>query len=298
MEGFKLDPTKYASLGALINDGPPNCELLAASIYYSDPTNTPVPLEKVAVAITAINKGDYIYTDYYFGHAVKQSPYSINEDALINFSQQFEHSLDFTKLGRMGPVSNSFSNSKVDAEKLNLIKLQYILATPCANALLHTKFAFDPVNTLANLESLKANFNNVNIWKHFLQAKILLSAIIKINIEDRDTFAALAQEISQQSLNILCDFIIKQNWPLYIEHLVNFGRALDKLKLLTQGTLLGSYWNSTEVDDFKNKYFGDEHQKELQNEDFLMEFPKEYHDFYRYYRKEFIEVIAKKLINN
>jgi hypothetical protein len=147
--------------------------------------------------------------------------------------------------------------------------------------MLHTKFGLDPVKTLDSLSKLKKNKKNECIWQYIEEAKILLSALAKIKVQDRNNFANITQKISQKSIIILSTFIEKQNSPILVENLAILAHAIGKLIFMVHGTNIGTYWSCIERDNFAPKYFSKEHQQELNDDSIIEKLPIEYRNFYR-----------------
>ena len=103
---FIFDPSLYASLGAFINDGPPNCECktdISPTLY---PEKSLVPVNKVIVAIREIKKGEIIYYDYAWPHHIKKSPYCVDRDNLIALTSKYYRGLDISVLNKTGWINS------------------------------------------------------------------------------------------------------------------------------------------------------------------------------------------------
>lgn len=296
MDNIMLDPSHYPSLGAFLNDGPPNCELKGAFIKKPNVSDTRLPCEKVAIATKKIPKGCFVYIDYSFDHPIKQARYSVDEGALSDLLQKFSTGLDFFKLNGVAQIMSAFGKgAQVDPNFLEITELQYILATPFIFTLFHLKLPLDPaktLNTLQNLSFETKRFHNDQLKRVYP----ILKALIKIN--DKAGFSKIVHNISQQGLIILCHFIINQNSQLSIENLMALGLALDQLKLQFHGTGIGSLWHSTKQDEFRTLFLSQEYQRNLQDETCIKDLPPAYQEFYRQSKHEFQKTIGLNGSNN
>lgn len=296
MDNIMLDPSHYPSLGAFLNDGPPNCELKGAFIKNPNFSDSRLPYEKIAIATKKISKGSFVYIDYSFGHPIKQARYSVDEYALSALLQKFSTGLDFFKLNGVAQIMSAFGkDAQIDPNLLEITELQYILATPYIFIMFHLRLPLDPVETLNALQKLSPetkNFHNSELSK----AYPILKALIKIN--DKAVFSKIIHTISQQTLIILCHFIVNQKSQLSTDNLVTLGVALDQLKLKFHGTAMGSLWGSTKQDEFRKRFLSQEYQRELHDETCIKDLPPEYNAFYRQSQLEFQNAIKVIESNN
>lgn len=284
-----FDPSTYASLGSFVNDGPPNSELKTLSDPKVYANTVQVPLEKVIAAVRDIKAGEPIYHDYGWDHGIKQAPYALDEEAAAYLLQKFGNNLDINLLNKTGWIFTALDQRISDTSDLvRATELEYILTTPYVLALLHLKTNLHPSETLTRVRKLPIKIQNE--FKEWLDnASMILMGLAKINIDTKEEFLKVADKISQQSLVSLCQLLTELQSQPSMEDCLTFGRALDNLRLLCCGSLIVSYWTSTEREEFQKLFLSKEHQKTIHDDTAIQSLPIEFKNSYYIKKNQFIK---------
>lgn len=288
---FFFDPSQYASLGALVNDGPPNCELKT----YTNPSllsqNKSLPFEKVIIAIRDIHAGEIIYHDYVSDHPIKQGFYAVDEKTLANLIEKYSKGLDISFLNSTGWVMTAVDLQREDTSDLvKASEIEYIVTTPQILFLLHTKGNLSPSKTLESLEKLSLIIQ-LQFQRKLSEATVILKCLSKIPIGNREVLSDIACKITQQSLVILCEVLLELNTMPSIDDFLSFSLAIDKLRLLSLGTLIGSFWHTTEKEEFKKQYYSEGHQKKLNDDSEILHLPEDLRKHYDLIRKKYLNTV-------
>ena len=279
---FYFDPSLFASLGAIVNDGLPNGELAALSFpkVYADKAQ--VPLDKVVMASRDIKAGEVIRVNYGAQHPMRKGPYVLDEATQKELLEKFSGGLDFSLLNRTGWIQSAVGPDVLDAsDLLRATEIEHILITPYELAFLHLRTDLNPHATLEGIRGLPSK-----IQEQF-QAEIedtsnILKGISRLNEADKPKFLEIASKISQQSLVSLCELLSNLSYEPSMEHCDTLGRALDKLRVKFFGGLIEFYWRTTEREEFENQFFTDEHQRSLHDETDIQNLPEEFKKCYRF----------------
>ncbi|MFI5342900.1 MAG: zinc finger MYND domain-containing protein [Chlamydiales bacterium] len=283
-----FDAAEHASLGAIVNDGFPNCELkskVGLKIYSG---TIRVPLEKVIVAIKDIEEGEALYIDYGSQHMIKKAPYRLEESAFHRMAQKYSQELDISFLNKTGWVFSAVDSSKSDTSDLvTSTEIEYIMTTPSALALLHLRTDLDAAKTLLSLDALSQEIKG-RFPLEIEDARTILKGLTKIKRSERIAFSEIVSKISQRSLIGLCNSINESPSQPSMEDCEKFGSALDKLRLMFFGTLSGSYWSFTEKEEFKKLFLSEEHQKRLHDDTDIQTLPEKFKESYRVLRANYM----------
>jgi len=288
--GLNADPSDYASLGAFVNDGPPNCalSLIAETMIY--PNEVTVPGYEKLISSRKIRKGESIYIDYGAAHSIKRAPYVLEQEGLKMLIERYSKEINIALLNKTScdiPNDNFKEDDDVQDEALNI---EYLLNTPFALAALHLCSNLDPANTSKEFEKL-----NEKLKTQFEVVPILLNGLIKLKAGQKEAeFFEIAKTISQQSMIFLCDALAKGQISFHKQQCQKLGKAFDCLIELCHGSVMANLWLTSEKRTFAKKFHSDEHSQQLEDNSVVAGLPKNYQECYFYWRKQFRQTVIMR----
>lgn len=294
-ENFVLDPSTFTSLGAFINDGPPNAELKTLLGPKTIANSIQIPLDKVVVATRDISAGEIIYVDYGSEHGIKNGLYFLDEKAAQYLLQKFSGKLDVNLLNKTGWILSAIDLDVADTSDLvKAIEIEYILTTPYVLTLLHINGNLNPLETLENIQKLPHRMH-LEFQREFDVASVILNALTKINDEEKELLLKIASTTSQGIFIKICQAFNNLHPQPSLEDYEIFGKALDRLRLLFFGSLSGSYWLSKEQTEFKKQFLSEKHQRMINDETNIQNLPKELKDVYLNTKRECVKMIQEHI---
>lgn len=293
---FVLDPSSYLSLGAVINDGPPNAELWT-SLNYQGARGVDVPFDKIVVAVRDIKKDETICVEYNWDHSIKRGLYRLDEVTLNRLIQKYSNDLDISFLNKTGWLTTArMEDPSNNALKFDeLMEIQYIFSTPYVLAVLHLRTDLDPEKTLKNLEKVSLQIQGQTQLKY---ASEILKYLAKISSTDKKAFLGIVEKISQQSLSMLCHILAHYQTSLSMEDCERLGKALDNLLVMIFGSVSGPYWGHTEEEEFKKQFFSEEHQRKIHDETGVQHLPEDVKEQYRETRDQYLDMVSISFLSD
>lgn len=241
---YCCDPSIYTGLGAFANDGPPNCTFTLSS---KDPSSSlTTPQELVLTATRNIKRGERIYVDYGKLHDIKSAPYILSEEALKSLEE----------------ICSKCRFKEQDDHIISILK--YILHTPYVVAVLFLNGVFKKYPSFNKEIRRLIDSSRDDLFA----TDQILSALSKINDNDRQAFAKILPTFSQASLKFLSAYINAFDGfgeAPSIDQYQAMGKVLDELCILLYGTLNGNYWmgSKSERENFAKQFQSKEHQNKL-----------------------------------
>lgn len=215
-------PELVVSLGALINDNPPNCKFVRVK-------GKKVPFFSAIQSIREIKKGEPLYINY-GKHGVKKSFYYLDPKAYQILKETISKEEDLL-------IKENFSLLKKEMAK-------YALSTPAAFIRLHLDGPLSPKKTLHLLTKLERLDDEKEIIFHPLikeTAGKLLEELQKIKGEERESEIISLLE-NTRSFNVI-DYLIQGQWiefkKIEPSQVLEFFRLCDIVLSYATGSAIG-----------------------------------------------------------
>lgn len=275
----EFDPSVYASLGAYVNDGPPNCILATFQnphVVDNGLEQAIVPLRKKLIITQNVKKGEQLLWDYKSHHPVKLGYYTLEKQTLDRFLAKYSNHLNIAVLKERGSVVGAIDFNY--PHFIEAMDVEYILATPFILAKLHLDSNLYAASSLREFKALP-----VETQRNYGNAKLILEGLCKILSRQKQEFSKILSSISGLALIHVCDALAHVKSTPSTADLEKFGRLYDRMYLLHVGSFHSNYWKGAEQYAFRKLFEEDEYQEKIRQVDAeaLAQLPSELHLRYR-----------------